>query len=220
MCGIHAVISTFGNGALSALLERRLCNRGPDHQGSVTVPLDDSPDALQVTLTATVLSLRGDRLTQQPLVDEKLGSVLCWNGEAWKIRGRPVSGSDSDAVFSLLNDASASKGHQGILDAIRSIDGPFAFIYLDKTAKRMYYGRDRLGRRSLLTKTGNPFLLASIADSPTSGWTEVEADGFYVLQFGDCKHPSDLKPVRHDWVEDDTWVSVLADTAVSVLTCV
>ncbi|RFU74125.1 asparagine synthase [Trichoderma arundinaceum] len=212
MCGIHAAISAdAGYHKLSAGLERRLRNRGPDHLGVVEAQLrqdDESKSALYLTLTSTVLSLRGDHLGKQPLTDEESGSVLCWNGEAWKLGGKPVEGNDGEAVLSLLTAASSKQGNEdSVLDALRSIDGPFAFIFLDKRAKRLYYGRDRLGRRSLLLKRGDEFLLSSIAEAPAEGWTEVEADGCYTIQLSEASSPREITPIRHDWDQNTALIS-------------
>ncbi|KAG5985091.1 hypothetical protein E4U55_001595 [Claviceps digitariae] len=215
MCGIHAAIYTAGTCPKSAVLERRLRNRGPDHQGTVTTFLDHG-HATTLAFTSTVLSLRGDHVAKQPLVDQVTGSVLCWNGEAWKLRGREVQGNDGEAILSLLTEASRTHavGDDGtsVLRVLREIEGPFAFIYYDKVARRLFYGRDRLGRRSLLVKAGDPFVLASIADDCAAGdWAEVEADGVYVLQLpwaDDSKRQlGEYAPVRHDWVDDDSFIS-------------
>lgn len=229
MCGIHAAIYTARTCPKSAALERRLRNRGPDHHGTVTTCLEsldhdhDHGHATTLAFTSTVLSLRGDHVARQPLVDQATGSVLCWNGEAWKIRGREVHGNDGEAIMSLLGEASRSRTRPTdddgtsvlrVLRVLRDIEGPFAFIYYDKAAGRLFYGRDRLGRRSLLVKTGDPFVLASIADDCAAGdWAEVEADGIYVLELpvsgpGDGERPlGEYAPFRHDWVDDDSFVS-------------
>lgn len=211
MCGIHAVISSNAGDCISLGLERCLVNRGPDHTGTVQAQLDSNePDqtGLFLTFTSTVLSLRGDHIAKQPLTDPTSGSVLCWNGEAWGIRGEPVQGNDGEAVLALLAEASRSAAHtpSQILDVLRAIEGPFAFIYLDKPAKRLYYGRDRLGRRSLLVKEGQPFALSSIAETPVEGWSEVEADGCYTIELGEAA-TSGMVPVRHDWTPDTSMVS-------------
>ncbi|KAM0427541.1 hypothetical protein ACHAPT_007501 [Fusarium lateritium] len=208
MCGIHAVISSNTSDRISEEQERCLVNRGPDHTGTAQVQLDGSgPDqaGLFLTFTSTVLSLRGDHIAKQPLTEPTSGSILCWNGEAWGIRGEPVQGNDGEAVLALLAEASRSAADAPgrILDVLRAIEGPFAFIYLDKPTKRLYYGRDRLGRRSLLVKDGLPFALSSIAETPVEGWSEVEADGCYTLELG----ASGMVPVRHDWTPDTSMVS-------------
>lgn len=211
MCGIHAAISPSHDYKISDDLKQRLCNRGPDHTGSVQtqVALDDATDrSLFLTFTSTVLSLRGDHVAKQPLVDEESGAILCWNGEAWRIDGEPVKGNDGEAVLTLLEKArrEASDGDT-VLDALRTIEGPFAFIYFDKPGKRVYYGRDRLGRRSLLVNPGMPFSLCSITETPVQGWVEVEADGCYTIQLDQVDAAGALVPTRHDWACDPALVS-------------
>ncbi|KAK5990764.1 Asparagine synthetase domain-containing protein C4F6.11c [Cladobotryum mycophilum] len=220
MCGIHAVIShNAGPHKLTPNVERHLRNRGPDHLGTVEVQLNKAAgeQPLSLSFTATVLSLRGDHVTKQPLVNQDTGSVLCWNGEAWKIRDDLVEGNDGEAVFSMLNTAGIEGGKDSVLNALRSIDGPFAFIYLDKPTNRLYYGRDRLGRRSLLVKQGDEFSLSSIADVPAVGWAEVEADGCYTIQLDEANSAHNLLPIRHNWNEDEALVSSIGvfNTAIS-----
>ncbi|KAM0511184.1 hypothetical protein ACHAPE_010135 [Trichoderma viride] len=222
MCGIHAAISADeGYHKLSPGLEHRLRSRGPDHLGAVkTQLLQDDASSLYLTLTSTVLSLRGDHVARQPLVNEGSGSVLCWNGEAWKLGGKPVEGNDGEAILSLLIAASSnsSGSRDSVLDALRSIEGPFAFIFLDKKTKRLYYGRDRLGRRSLLLKRGEEFLLSSVAEAPAVGWAEVEADGCYTIQLSETSSPKDLMPVRHDWDQTEALVSSIGVFNASIPT--
>ncbi|KAI5466315.1 asparagine synthase-domain-containing protein [Mariannaea sp. PMI_226] len=213
MCGIHAAISSSPDSPISPEVLRCLAKRGPDHTGTVQTQITGRDDAQQAALylsfTSTVLALRGDHVAKQPLVDDAAGSVLCWNGEAWAIRGRPVQGNDGEAVLALLAEASrsAATDPESVLNALRSIEGPFAFIYFDKTAGRLYYGRDRLGRRSLLIKAGQPFVLSSFAEDPSEAWKEVEADGCYMLQLDEGKLPDEMVPMRLDWDPDTSLVS-------------
>lgn len=172
MCGIHVAISSSKPDEISANLKRCLCNRGPDHLATHATRLSDNADdgtaTTSLTFTSTVLALRGDHVAQQPFVDSASGSVFCWNGEAWRVRQHTVTGNDGEALAGLLNDAirkSASEREGAILKVLRSIDGPFAFVFFDKPSSRVYFGRDRLGRRSLLVKEGRQGLvLSSVAD--------------------------------------------------------
>lgn len=189
MCGIHVVISSSEPGEIPANLHRCLCNRGPDHILTRQTRLDDAQGDAQATnlaFTSTVLALRGDHIAQQPFVDSASGSVFCWNGEAWKIRHHDVAGNDGEVVAGLLNEAitqSSAEREDAILKVLRSIDGPFAFVFFDKPSKKLYFGRDRLGRRSLLIRQDDQELvLSSVADSIDSQWKEVEADGVYVVE--------------------------------------
>lgn len=231
MCGIHVVISSSKPDEIPANLRRRLCNRGPDHILTHETRLDDTLDDASTTthlaFTSTVLALRGDHIAQQPFVDSASGSVFCWNGEAWKIRHHDVVGNDGEAVAVLLNEAVAqsSAEHEGaILKVLRSIDGPFAFVFFDQLSKRLYFGRDRLGRRSLLIRQdAQGLVLSSIADSVDPKWMEVEADGVYVLDLASPKQigvngadePSPV-PTRLQWVEEEDAVEFVSTTAAGL----
>ncbi|KAF4581045.1 asparagine synthase-like protein [Ophiocordyceps camponoti-floridani] len=199
MCGIFASVSSPTDDSAILDLLQRLQSRGPDHVGHVRRHLRES--GRLAWLTATVLALRGDGITRQPLVDDATGSVLCWNGEAWAIGCEDVRGNDAEAVMDRL------AGGEDVVGLLRAVEGPFAFVYLDWPAARLYYGRDRLGRRSLLVKPGDHgWRLASIAPVPADdGWAEVDADGFYVLSLDAPR----LASIRIPWTLDATLISGL-----------
>jgi len=142
---------------------------------------------LDLTFHSTVLSLRGSSLTPQPIKDLSFGNILCWNGEAWRIGDKRLEygESDTDVIFELLQNASRQSrvddDQHKVIQAIMTIQGPFAFVYYDSETGRVYFGRDCIGRRSLLYKTeGSSFILSSVGDG-SAGWEEVPADGIYVL---------------------------------------
>ncbi|KAK1783041.1 asparagine synthase-domain-containing protein [Copromyces sp. CBS 386.78] len=253
MCGIHAVLTPPGiTHTVSADLTRCLCNRGPDYLGQVERRVTSSSSSSTSTnsdwssswdscwnlkLTSTVLALRGDHVAKQPLT-ENTGSVLCWNGEAWRINGEPVKGNDGEEIWRLLRgveadvEVSASvtattapisteEEQKKFLDVFRAIEGPFAFVYWYEAGRKVFFGRDRLGRRSLMMKRGErtgEVVLSSVAEglksgdphgnaNGSNGWKEVEADGIYVLNLAllpsssDGVTPAVLEPVRMDWIE-------------------
>ena len=124
---------------------------------------------------------------------------------------------------SLLGSAvhveNASRSIENTLDVLRTISGPFAFVYYDNIHELVYFGRDCLGRRSLLYNVDDipgTILLSSIADSASGSWHEIEADGIYVLALNTANIPSSLaalqssligsKPFptyRYSWVPSD-----------------
>lgn len=215
MCGIHAVISAAPPAPIEAGLEQRLRNRGPDHIASETIELRrNDVSSLFVTLTSTVLSLRGDEITPQPLVDDASGSVLCWNGEAWKIDGESVTGNDGRAVLRRLTQASVS-----IQEALKSIEGPFSFVFLDKNTSTLYYGRDRLGRRSLLLHATETLTFSSVAGTTDSIWAEVEADGFYSMDLAESGEISSLTRTRHSWTDNELAVRATSSNRVFLFLC-
>ncbi|KAL1844836.1 hypothetical protein VTK73DRAFT_1708 [Phialemonium thermophilum] len=246
MCGIHAVISTTAPAPLPPTVRETLSSRGPDHFGQHAARLRapsqlvgegetaaGEPGGLFLTFTSTVLALRGDRVTAQPFVHPETGSVLCWNGEAWKMDGSVVPGNDGELVFRRLSEASArvqatpqtgemeDAAASAILGVLRSIQGPFAFVYLDAAAQTVYYGRDRLGRRSLLirrdvahggTAAVSSVTMASAADTCDSSWVEVEADGVYVIRLRAESSHGFAPATRLEWSDknEEDLVSSLA----------
>lgn len=206
MCGIFFSYSQnedeYRSDRLKGLLERR----GPDSTCTVHRTVDfeqasshgiafSQPHLL--TLCSTVLSLRGDGISGQPMEDHDTGSVLCWNGEAWHIGHDAVHGNDTQQVFDSFLKATRStesiynnpkspydRSMQNLVDTIASISGPYAFVFYDALYQRVIWGRDPLGRRSLTTSIGpsKSLIISSVCDVMDNElWTEVEADGIYLL---------------------------------------
>lgn len=216
MCGIHAVFSAHAPGQISENLKTCLCSRGPDHFSTYETRLSTGSSdelAIHLSFTSTVLALRGDHVARQPFIETESGSVFCWNGEAWKVRQHDVAGNDGKAIASMLADAVRGGGgvhdrEHRILGVLRAIEGPFAFVFFDKSSKRVYFGRDRLGRRSLLIKGDKQLVLSSVADTSSTTWREVEADGIYVLDLGQLKaggedHDLFTSISKREWLEGE-----------------
>jgi len=144
-----------------------------------------------LTFVSTVLSLRGDHVHAQPLVDEESQCVLCWNGEAWKVAGEPVQGNDTELIFQLFLQAakpSSASGDavQGIADLISSISGPFSFVFYDAINSKLFFSRDCLGRRSLLhgIDENGSLKLCSLCDGTSSTvFEEVDTNGVHMIDF-------------------------------------
>ncbi|KAF2682272.1 hypothetical protein K458DRAFT_307800 [Lentithecium fluviatile CBS 122367] len=207
MCGIFFSLSRHGFVTPDSRTEQLLKNRGPDSLGTEHILISNDGDTpsskLHATFISTVLSLRGTALTEQPLKDADTGSILCWNGEAWTIAGQPVSGSDSRAVYDALfiargTDANISRlsAIEATVQVLSSIRGPYAFVFYDARSRCIFYGRDCLGRRSLLRKTNDALVLSSVCDNATGeSWAEIEADGIYLLDLNET--PSSLPSASH-----------------------
>ncbi|PHH65497.1 hypothetical protein CDD81_2277 [Ophiocordyceps australis] len=212
MCGIYAAVSASTQGAIAAALEQSLRSRGPDYVGTVETRLEGGSDLLSLYFTSTVLSLRGEHVAEQPLIDNTSGSILCWNGEVWKMRGQSIgNGNDGQVLLTELGAARRYSTGQAdtVVDVLRTIEGPFAFVYFDKPNRRLYYGRDRLGRRSLLLNQGDLLTLASVAGLPKTGWVEVDADGCYSIELDPSGFSAHTTPTRHAWAQDKEFISSL-----------
>ncbi|KAI9670693.1 MAG: hypothetical protein M1831_005913 [Alyxoria varia] len=138
-----------------------------------------------------VLALRGSEVVDQPHVDYggHGGNFLCWNGEIWKHNEHPVHGNDTKHIFPHLCDATSSDAerahistHAAVVQAIRSIKGPFAFVFWDEANSHLYFGRDCLGRRSLLCKSDETSLQISSVSDGSEGWFELDANQVYVCE--------------------------------------
>ncbi|KAK4547400.1 hypothetical protein LTR36_001056 [Oleoguttula mirabilis] len=206
MCGIFCAVSCPTPVWPSPEIQQLLEKRGPDSSDrrifTVTRDTRETRDQPQldtrITFVSTVLSLRGQATVQQPYQVSTSSSTLCWNGEAWAVKGVAPEGNDTAAVFRLLDDAEAaqtplegtrrldqtSQRAASIARQIAQIAGPYAFVFHDAAHGLLFYGRDFLGRRSLLTKLTEQgdILIASVTDAPViDGWSEVEADGLYCV---------------------------------------
>jgi asparagine synthetase B (glutamine-hydrolysing) len=214
MCGIFCRISRHGFAHLTPETRALLQHRGPDSLQEYTVKCD----GVYLTFVSSVLSLRGDKIVSQPLVDGSSGSFLCWNGEAWLIDNSKVIGNDSIAVFDLLLKSQLDEYslEQSILDAFSRVRGPYACVFYSASQQSIYFGRDSLGRRSLVrSKLENGDLLISSVSTPDSqSWEEVDATGMYVISFpkniDDNSHGSfdvQVKPRYHDGEHKGSLVS-------------
>ncbi|CAN9237215.1 unnamed protein product [Alternaria alternata] len=205
MCGIFFSLSRAGHVTPDTNTQQLLQNRGPDSTGQHQTVIESSPEAsstrLHATFLSTVLALRGNDVVKQPLKDVATGSVLCWNGEAWSIAGHAIDGNDSQLIFTKLLNACASTGETSIKSVIQllsGVRGPYALVFFDAPNNRIYYGRDCLGRRSLLQKStpDGTLVLSSVCDNASGeSWTEVEADGIYVLDVDAADSTSNSLPV-------------------------
>ena len=192
MCGIYCSLSVQQPLLPDEKTRSWLRRRGPDslqtHHVQVTCGRDPDKVPGYLTVVSTVLALRGDHVQTQPLVDSKSQSILCWNGEAWKISDWPVEGNDTEQIFRGFIDASqkadADEALRDLTRFISSISGPFAFVFYDGCHSRLFYSRDYIGRRSLLhgqDEYGN-LKICSVSDGKTDTmFEEVETTGLHMI---------------------------------------
>jgi hypothetical protein len=219
MCGIFFSLARDGHITPDTNTERLLRNRGPDSTEQYRIVVEsNSTDADKAsgqsyaTFLSTVLALRGKNIVPQPLRDDATGSVLCWNGEAWSVSGDMIEGNDSLLIFSELLDAcvgSREASTRNVVDFLASLRGPYALVFYDACNNRIYYGRDCLGRRSLLRKSTSDgtLVLSSVCDNASGeAWSEVEADGIYLVDLKPPETTSTLFPttqIAHRQVDED-----------------
>lgn len=87
----------------------------------------------------------------------------------------------------LMNSLENAESELQILEILQKIEGPYAFVYYKAKLNKLYFGRDCLGRRSLLwyKSENGPFMLSSVGMAPKAEdenkgvWGEVPANGIY-----------------------------------------
>lgn len=208
MCGILLLVANTQNdqqdasavelpGYYSSLKD--VCHkRGPHSLKSVQIP---TQHGLTVHLTSSVLSLRGEGCTPQPISSQDQTIFLAWNGQVYAIdcsgpsqdeSGRQhraqaaadqiaAGENDGEVLMSWIAAAvSHYQQHQGstrsqavvsaLHEVFAAIEAEWAMAIVDTQTGTVYYGRDPIGRRSLLLASPQddaqhtlPLLLASTA---------------------------------------------------------
>ena len=180
MCGILVSVAIKGSekSALNGLTPW-IAARGPDSLQTqrIQIPFPDTQQSVELTFTSSVLHLRGHDVSVQPLVSQS-GDILCWNGEIWQ--GLSVADDENDGL-KLLDELVSGKK---VWEVLGQIEGPWAMVFYDASKRRLWYGRDCLGRRSLMRKmireTGE--LLLSSVGVDMDGWDEVGVEGLGCLE--------------------------------------
>ncbi|WRT63829.1 uncharacterized protein IL334_000754 [Kwoniella shivajii] len=180
MCGLTLSIrpvspvnpASYASAALLDSFRKTNIQRGPDFQQTSThiVNLKDDKK-VEVTLTATVLGLRG-QLTAQPLIGTR--GVLGWNGQVFEGVDVGKEENDTRKIFDRLESG------EDVIEVLKGVEGPYAFIYIDLQTETVHYQLDPLSRRSLLIYPSDPdtsniklFMLSS-SRSPLAREERVE----------------------------------------------
>ncbi|KAK4050812.1 hypothetical protein OIV83_003234 [Microbotryomycetes sp. JL201] len=171
--------------------------RGPDaHQTVIKRVKSKSGLEWEMRFYASVLHMRGNEVTVQPFRADN-GDVFLWNGEVFE--GLSVAPHENDGQ--VLFDRIQMEGPSNFFACLRNIEGPYAFVYYQAVHQRLYFGRDPLGRRSLLVHVPtpvNPYLLLTSCGGGTdfliNDWEEVPCDSIFAYNMRDLAG-------RH-WLDD------------------
>lgn len=172
--------------------------------------------SINMQFFSSVLHLRGDHVVAQP--HEHDGNVLCWNGEVssslvrWinsihlfvqVFEGMDIAATENDGVtlFKRLCDPDAT-----VQDVLSTLEGPYvralfmayislikscsryAFVFYQQATQTVYFGRDPLGRRSLLIQRpegGIKSLIVASVGTGKSNFEELPADSLFSISLTD-----------------------------------
>ncbi|CCE82385.1 Piso0_002109 [Millerozyma farinosa CBS 7064] len=155
-----------------------IATRGPDYLSYSF--FRDASASFQ--LVSSVLSLR-QPFTQQPLELDELS--LQFNGELYN--EECLATNDTDYIKSLLGENMARLGRKdGILRTVISLYGEFAFTIIDKRDKLVYFGRDVIGRRSLLysyDERQKSLCISSLPPSSDSDFQECKGNELMIYDY-------------------------------------
>ncbi len=168
MCGIVGLIgeceSTIADPIGRALSTLRL--RGPDGGRRSNLQLG----ILHATFAARHLALVDPRHARQPIVRPS-GATLVWNGEVYNHRQLRAELRDRGESFETENDGevlAALLDCDGI-DALRRVEGSYAFAFLGGPRGPLYLGRDAMGVRPLVyARLPHGLVFASTVDALVS----------------------------------------------------
>ncbi|XP_030745935.1 asparagine synthetase domain-containing protein CG17486 [Sitophilus oryzae] len=179
MCGIFCVLNNFCNNCdnlISQLkFEQNIKNRGPDNFDFKVFSTDDCT----LAFASSVLWLQGKTLTAQPIEDAD--SIFIYNGDIFSSFNETLQKDvgDTKLFYAFLKEHIANNS----LHDLDKVHGPYAFIFFDKHNKKLYFGRDIFGRRSLLlgkNKESDTLILTSVAKRRTEfDFIEIPAVGTF-----------------------------------------
>lgn len=131
---------------------------------------------------------------RESILKHQSGNILLWNGEAY-------SGLDIDPTLNdgkiLLNKLDTRCSKHDITVIFSSLRGPWAFIYYDSGDEVIYWGRDFMGRKSLILRggfQGSLLTIASVAtyqDEQSTKFVEV-VPGLYRMELKNLTRSTDL----------------------------
>ncbi|KAK2588827.1 hypothetical protein KPH14_001698 [Odynerus spinipes] len=210
MCGIFCCVSQHSQDVDSSN-EWHTCKefinaRGPDKLAQNLVSLNETWFG---HFAASVLWMQGLNLVKQPLVDSD-GNILLWNGDVFSGSLAKVDACDSITILNAFGTCSK------ITNILENIQGPYSFIYFQKSTKLLYFGRDSIGRHSLLLKLNNEqniLTLTSVGRKHLKNIVEVPAIGTFVINLSN----SNINLACYPWKEPDSRFKDIIEELQSVL---
>lgn len=163
-------------------------NRGPNDEDIHTARYKD----WELQFNGFLLWLRGSRPQVQPLVKEN-GNVLLWNGDVFNETSLLTEHkSDTESIANRLSEASSSGTE--ILKVFTQLEGPGAFVFYHQKMNTVWFGRDILGRHSLLIDVQPCHCILTSVGFRASSFNEVEALGIYQMNLNGTSTTIGLSP--------------------------
>lgn len=162
-----------------------LCRRGPDTHLQWEVPIEVTNGNPTLHLIQTVLSHRGE---PPQSISTSSGDALLFNGELYNIC-EDLDTNDVTGLHKVLQAACEDDKDFSVatLPALDRLRGPWALIFWHAARRRLYFGRDCLGRRSLMLRVipGVGVELVSVPPrNARNGFVEIPPLGLGFMELG------------------------------------
>ena len=190
-----------------------LRHRGPDAQGEWT-----SPDG-KIWLGHTRLSIVDLTPTgAQPMLDPATGNVIIFNGEIYNHGKLREEMRDSGVKWAGTSDTETLLAAYRLWgqDALRRLQGMFAFVIFDAATHALFVARDPTGIKPLYYSRSHGIIRFSSEARTLFAGTIPSYDRRSVssyLQWGSCPEDGFIFP-RTRMVPSGSWMKVNADTSV------
>ncbi|VAW92739.1 Asparagine synthetase [glutamine-hydrolyzing] [hydrothermal vent metagenome] len=178
MCGIFGLQMASNVKIDEKLIKQSMSllkHRGPDGQGFIKT---DNIAFAHTRLSFLDISERSN----QPFWDESRRYCLIYNGEIYNYQQLKENLIKQGVSFKTTSDTEAllyTLIHKGV-NALKELEGMFAFAFYDTKTKKMILARDRFGIKPLyLCKTSNGLLFSSEVTA-FSPWTKLTPDLFSI----------------------------------------
>lgn len=153
MCGIAGAIWGDDSAPLTHEVLGRmtsvLAHRGPDGEGQHYELLDDGSGVALGHRRLSIIDVAGGR---QPISNEDESVWITFNGEIYNYRELRTQLEQSGHIFRTNSDTETivhlyeEKG----IDCLQDLRGMFAFAIWDRTQRRLFLARDRMGQKPLV----------------------------------------------------------------------
>ena len=179
MCGIYFSAKNqdckcFSNNDCEEKILELLQRRGPNDSKFHTLQWKQ----WSVVFHGTLLWLRGSSPQVQPFIEN--GNILLYNGDLFNAYVPPEI-SDTEYLSNLLSNA---KSEQEVIDILARLEGPAAYVFYHKNLNQVWFGRDILGRHSLLIDLKSCHCILTSVALQNSNFVEVDALGIFELALG------------------------------------
>ncbi|XP_019883594.1 asparagine synthetase domain-containing protein 1 isoform X3 [Camponotus floridanus] len=153
--------------------------------------------------------MQGSEIITQPSLDDN-NNLLLWNGDIFSGCLAKDDVCDTNVILDELQSTT------DIMSVLWKIEGPYSLIYYQKSTDTLYFGRDIIGRHSLLLKIdtkANSLTLTSVANKNMKGIVEVPAIGIFAVNLNNSR----INLACYPWKEPDLRFTDIIETLETTL---